>query len=522
MGPSPTQDYPPNTPRSPLKQPSLSRDDILKEHNLSHLDVEYLKLQTALIRNRTQRNTLVSVGRLPPEILARIFSIRAMMDPSRISGAQRLGWIAVTHVCGHWRRVALACSGLWTDIRFDIGPQWTQKMFLRAKKAPLDLSLPPYLSPPLSDHQLDLIARHVHLGQKIKLNSGLSSLLSTLTSRPFPHLADFTIQPELDGQVYVMPHDFLGSCAPQLRRLQLRRTQVDWTAPVLSNLVELKVINPSHTLPRSTCADFLDALRSMSSLEHLELYNYPIQTHEPDHIVDIINMPRLTSLRIGDSLLSTAHLLNHLSLTPNVDIDLRLHLPSAATSTRPPPRSHLCQFFTSLNACVQCPGTPIWSLSLGSYYPWEFTVVATRGSADLYGRISITIDWGRRDAFDMVAAMCEGFGKNLDVLHVEMEEFTWSVAAWWSIIQAASNVRVLSVAGFAADVFCATLAIASAEPAPGEEIEGVPQRTLEHQYLPKLAVLRLVRARLVTKERGCWHHSRKTIDGLGSTATNNT
>jgi len=58
------------------------------------------------------RNALAPISLLPPEILARVFSLLALQEPP-YSSKQSLGWIRATHVCWHWRQVALDYSSLW-------------------------------------------------------------------------------------------------------------------------------------------------------------------------------------------------------------------------------------------------------------------------------------------------------------------------------------------------------------------------------------------------------------------------
>ena len=71
-----------------------------------------MKLVRSLL---TRRNALVPISLLPPEILARVFHLIVLEEPP-ISGGRSLGWIRVTHVCRHWRQVALDDSSLWARI----------------------------------------------------------------------------------------------------------------------------------------------------------------------------------------------------------------------------------------------------------------------------------------------------------------------------------------------------------------------------------------------------------------------
>jgi hypothetical protein len=65
----------------------------------------------------TRRNTLMPISLLPPEILARVFHLLVLKEPP-FSGRRKrnLGWIRATHVCRHWRQVALDDSSLWAKI----------------------------------------------------------------------------------------------------------------------------------------------------------------------------------------------------------------------------------------------------------------------------------------------------------------------------------------------------------------------------------------------------------------------
>ncbi|KAI0277169.1 hypothetical protein BGY98DRAFT_901925, partial [Russula aff. rugulosa BPL654] len=92
-------------------------------------------IRSLLIR----RNTLVPISGLPPEILARVFHVLVHEEPP-FSRRRNLGWIRVTHVCRHWRQVALDDSSLWARISgTQANTKWISEMLARAKNAPLDV-----------------------------------------------------------------------------------------------------------------------------------------------------------------------------------------------------------------------------------------------------------------------------------------------------------------------------------------------------------------------------------------------
>jgi F-box-like len=87
----------------------------------------------------TRRNALVPISLLPTEILARVFRFFVLEEPP-LSGGQNLGWIRVTHVCRHWRQIALDDSSLWARIwGIPTNMKWISEMLARAMNVPLDI-----------------------------------------------------------------------------------------------------------------------------------------------------------------------------------------------------------------------------------------------------------------------------------------------------------------------------------------------------------------------------------------------
>ncbi|KAI0270711.1 hypothetical protein BC834DRAFT_788847, partial [Gloeopeniophorella convolvens] len=97
--------------------------------------------ELSILSMRTRHNALVPISTLPPELLARIFHLHALYHPPFTSG-KPLGWIVDTHVCRHWRQVALGDGSLWGGIKgFPAAKsKWVYQMVVRSKGAPLDFS----------------------------------------------------------------------------------------------------------------------------------------------------------------------------------------------------------------------------------------------------------------------------------------------------------------------------------------------------------------------------------------------
>ncbi|KAF8878025.1 hypothetical protein CPB84DRAFT_1752003 [Gymnopilus junonius] len=83
------------------------------------------QLWLALARTRMVNNATLSINRLPPEILARIFSFLQVPLPRTPFPLPKAfnSWFSILEVCRYWRIVALAFPRLWDHVyirkRFD-------------------------------------------------------------------------------------------------------------------------------------------------------------------------------------------------------------------------------------------------------------------------------------------------------------------------------------------------------------------------------------------------------------------
>ncbi|TFK58376.1 hypothetical protein BDN72DRAFT_725861, partial [Pluteus cervinus] len=100
---------------------SSSQDDIAK------LDEEIRALEQKLLRLRSARNTLIPIGRLPPEVLQGVFNIARGQGTHTI----HLSWVSRA-----WRNIALESKTLWTLIN-NSNLRWTTIYLERSFPAPL-------------------------------------------------------------------------------------------------------------------------------------------------------------------------------------------------------------------------------------------------------------------------------------------------------------------------------------------------------------------------------------------------
>ncbi|KAI0047186.1 hypothetical protein FA95DRAFT_1470799, partial [Auriscalpium vulgare] len=84
---------------------------------------------------REKRNTLIPICRLPPEVLALVFTYLTGFAWDSVNGyPYHIRWIVVTHICRRWREVAIQHAGLWTNINLDIGSNWAATFASRARQ----------------------------------------------------------------------------------------------------------------------------------------------------------------------------------------------------------------------------------------------------------------------------------------------------------------------------------------------------------------------------------------------------
>ncbi|TFY67630.1 hypothetical protein EVG20_g3873 [Dentipellis fragilis] len=268
------------------------------------------------------------IVRLPAELLIQIFKLIASddrFDRGRyITSGQprclRLGFILVTHVCRHWREIALRSPILWCNIydtNFDgklpVGMPPLEEQLLRSQSSPISwtISLP---SPP---HQMTFLSQHTfHLGQLTvsRRHGDLEEFIRMGLTEPAPTLESLVIvdHQQMEQTVKALPSNIFAGCIPRLQRLFLCILRLPWLLPNLNNLTELTVdftiYNRPITIPRfihsptdggllSTESLLHDALCKMTSLRKLALM-FCLSTPSSSRTREIIEMPYLQELQL--------------------------------------------------------------------------------------------------------------------------------------------------------------------------------------------------------------------------------
>jgi hypothetical protein len=90
---------------------------------------------------RTHSSSVASnLHALPVELLVCIFTFyaEALDDPLLPSPA----WLPITHVCHHWRTIALSHGPLWTSITRGLSLRWIKAFMERSRTMLMDFDIP--------------------------------------------------------------------------------------------------------------------------------------------------------------------------------------------------------------------------------------------------------------------------------------------------------------------------------------------------------------------------------------------
>ncbi|KAI0062543.1 hypothetical protein BV25DRAFT_1885251 [Artomyces pyxidatus] len=358
------------------------------------LDCELEGLIQTVRAVRMRRNTLSPVHRLPPEILAMIFSFLADEYPPRrfVSyGLSKLGWITVTHVCHHWRQVALDNPSLWgRDVCSHTNCSLVEERLARSKQSLL--SIGSFYSADAVEWMplMRTVFEEMHRIQDLSLTGEqeyLTNLLIEHFSKPAPFLHTLRvttswgyIQTPL-APVVSLPTNLFSGNAPRLRELVLVNCTTPWQPWIFTNLVHLEVTIAEYASRRGlpTPEHLLSLLDVMTYLKFLKLVN--VLPAEDGASLEESSMDHIITL---PSTLHTFHLAGE--ARPNSWFMQRLVIPPLAhvyiELTSPDPDVETCHLsLPSLARHIATYAEPLKSISVdgrGSFFlilkAWTFVL----------------------------------------------------------------------------------------------------------------------------------------------------
>ncbi|KAH6912835.1 hypothetical protein BKA70DRAFT_776970 [Coprinopsis sp. MPI-PUGE-AT-0042] len=299
---------------------------------------------------RSQRNHHTPISLLPNEIICRIFQYcrvscwspppthRRMLITGRNSKSPMM-WINVTHVCRHWRNIALSYADLWSHVNDAIPFKWLNVMLERVHQAPLTvLFRPQYFS---NERTHDLILKVLSETSRLKrakvmlqTTADVRTYLNPLTS-PAPSLTDLSLsveslygKEEQGRRIATLPINFLAGYAPALRKLELARCFLPWQSTLFQRLTSLRIVLPFTLAPADQFSteisptQFIDILSNSPGLAHLDLeMEFPdMETLSSDVKTQLDS---LEFLKLAGTCTEVAGVLRLLGLTISTKIQLR-------------------------------------------------------------------------------------------------------------------------------------------------------------------------------------------------------
>ncbi|KAF6763854.1 hypothetical protein DFP72DRAFT_1163765 [Ephemerocybe angulata] len=250
---------------------------------------------------KTKYNATSFLNRLPVEILSKVFLDLAsaiandfILEPW-LPKARAVSWIYVTHVCSHWREVALDCAALWSDIQY-LKPPLAEAMLSRSKRAPLSFKLSRYLN--FNGEFKDVIHKILSHSERlvsVEIGSCANAAILAHFSRAAPILEKLSlcgVYPAVD-----LTSTFLQAGAPSLKHLALSQFQIEsWAVlPLGPCLTYLRIVGSA--VQRPSASQFIASIHAMPHLQTLILENLlPEDEYPTDPVYNTIYPPPFAAL----------------------------------------------------------------------------------------------------------------------------------------------------------------------------------------------------------------------------------
>ncbi|KAI0062248.1 hypothetical protein BV25DRAFT_1825681 [Artomyces pyxidatus] len=225
------------------------------------------------------QNSLLSINRLPLEILAHIFDIARMSEWETLGDPPSGSIVRLSLVCHHWRQVALAFPALWSTIHLRDGAiydfQFAALCLERSKHAALSVVITTLFR---GVQIANFFAPHAYRIQEISVLvpfkyscTKVPAYLSSTCSFPAPKLRTLRLCTAMWGSFDcpVLPALFGGSIH-EVTHLQIESFS-SWPGHTFGRLTHLALGSQSQYEKRSSMEEFLDLLEANPRLEELLL-----------------------------------------------------------------------------------------------------------------------------------------------------------------------------------------------------------------------------------------------------------
>ncbi|KAG1739492.1 uncharacterized protein EDB91DRAFT_1202856 [Suillus paluster] len=306
----------------------------LVEQCRTQIDKDTAALLESVRVLRSRRNDLARISCLPPEILATVFKYIADEEvlksypghtPENTPRYCAPACLIVTHVCRHWRQVALDFPALWASINC-ASARWLPMMLERSKNDALVVTYSAQALQPCLEQVLSQLPRIKVLQLCLFSYSEVDVVLDCLSSQPAPLLQTFRLSHcaglHHSAKPWPISDTIFQGRVPRLRSVELVYCPFNWTSCIFSGLRTLDVRDTGFVF---TSSELLSALRRMPDLEQLSLRRLLIFPEETQ-LLGKFPLSQLKHIALDYilPLTSVVTLFAHLALPIDVTVALNL------------------------------------------------------------------------------------------------------------------------------------------------------------------------------------------------------
>ncbi|KAH9842575.1 uncharacterized protein C8Q71DRAFT_733480 [Rhodofomes roseus] len=246
---------------------------------------EYVLRANAFMKKlRTLRNSSVHINRVPTELLAEIFWHATPPSSDRCRDISRLN--CVTHVCRHWRTVALDAARLWRTLQInrpsdfdaydDEPPSRIEEYLRRSKSYPLDVTIM-CLRGTRVDDCIEILQSHQHRVRTLHIEAQdpYHDIIRTFLPRVSRMAAPLLEEIRLEVDPTLQPHGLFGGHTPSLHSIHLSHVSLPLIAEsiILRNLQHLILLG--QVIPITEMDTLFDILEHCPDLKTLKLHSHP-------------------------------------------------------------------------------------------------------------------------------------------------------------------------------------------------------------------------------------------------------
>ncbi|KZV67167.1 hypothetical protein PENSPDRAFT_755108 [Peniophora sp. CONT] len=208
---------------------------------------------------------------------------------------ERLGWVSLTFVCSHWRRIIVGCPTFWTEIYDPMTSDCVQAFLERSKNQGLDVSDKrlwhlshgpngPRVVPPSPAFVRTLVAAHGRIHRLSVHRPVIYGLAHEFAARPLSSLKTLCLTtydnraPLFSQEDRVDVLSLLKPCHLQTLDLRVSVQLSDWALPAYANLQTLSL----HDLraPPGVLPSLFACIRSLNHLRYLRISSITELTDE--------------------------------------------------------------------------------------------------------------------------------------------------------------------------------------------------------------------------------------------------